>query len=500
MKRTLKISLLLLIVFFIVIFFMPTKIFAATEIGTMDELRKAIEIDKVSEIKLTSSFEISGQSSLTSRETILAITNSIIIDGNGQTLTSSTLRSMFDIYNITGTDIEVTFKNIILKNSDYEARCIDTRDDGEGNITLNLDGVVLDTTNASGGNPQPLTNGGNYTGKNIFNLVNTTINAGKAGYCVTAFNQVELNITGSNLTGYAALYMQGIYNYYGQPNNAAGTSGSVINIDSSILVGENNNEGSTDVFATINFEDTGITVNVKNNSIIKATGKGKSAIVSETLNNGVDLNKGNNINVSNSSVINTSKPFNGEEEPSFSNLSSSKSSMKFDTGVSSNLTIPNTYLPEGTTVEKDASGNNIVVVKTYNINVDKVTNGTVTVDKSKAAEGEMVTLTVKPAEGYEIDKIIVDGLSQGTAIENKKFTMPNNDVTVKVTFKEKKAEITEPVGSTSSPAQDTNSNLTVQVNQDNTPKTGVIDLSLYIAAIIGTSAALGIIIIKKNSK
>lgn len=74
--------------------------------------------------------------------------------------------------------------------------------------------------------------------------------------------------------------------------------------------------------------------------------------------------------------------------------------------------------------------------KTYAITVAESENGTATADKKEAVKGEIVTLTITPAENYEIDKITVTDAA-GTEIEVKDnaFTMPASDVTVTVTFK-----------------------------------------------------------------
>ena len=68
---------------------------------------------------------------------------------------------------------------------------------------------------------------------------------------------------------------------------------------------------------------------------------------------------------------------------------------------------------------------------TYGITVSGSENGTVTADKETAAEGETVTLTVTPAEGYELETLTVNG----EAIEGTTFTMPAEAVTVAATFK-----------------------------------------------------------------
>ncbi len=75
----------------------------------------------------------------------------------------------------------------------------------------------------------------------------------------------------------------------------------------------------------------------------------------------------------------------------------------------------------------------------YAVTVEKTENGQVTADRTYAAEGGTVTLTVTPAGGYELDALTVidqDGNPVPVAADNT-FTMPASDVTVSATFKEK---------------------------------------------------------------
>jgi len=67
---------------------------------------------------------------------------------------------------------------------------------------------------------------------------------------------------------------------------------------------------------------------------------------------------------------------------------------------------------------------------------DGITNGTVTVDKTEAAEGEEVTVTATPADGYELDAITVTGSTsnQAVTVTEGKFTMIADAVTVSATF------------------------------------------------------------------
>ncbi len=76
---------------------------------------------------------------------------------------------------------------------------------------------------------------------------------------------------------------------------------------------------------------------------------------------------------------------------------------------------------------------------TYDITITAPENGTVTVDKAKAEEGETITITATPTEGYVLEAITVNG----TAIEGNTFVMPAAAVTIAATFKKKEVA---PVG------------------------------------------------------
>ena len=58
-------------------------------------------------------------------------------------------------------------------------------------------------------------------------------------------------------------------------------------------------------------------------------------------------------------------------------------------------------------------------------------NGTVTVDKETAKSGDSITITATPEKGYEVDTVAVNG----NIISGTTFVMPDENVTVNVTFK-----------------------------------------------------------------
>ena len=85
-------------------------------------------------------------------------------------------------------------------------------------------------------------------------------------------------------------------------------------------------------------------------------------------------------------------------------------------------------------------------VSTYAITVEDSGNGEVESDRTRAARGDTVTLTVTPDEGYELDTLTVtDSKGEKLELTNKgggkyTFKMPSGKVTVEADFVPEKAE------------------------------------------------------------
>ena len=76
-------------------------------------------------------------------------------------------------------------------------------------------------------------------------------------------------------------------------------------------------------------------------------------------------------------------------------------------------------------------------VTSYSITIaDGIENGTVKVDKAYAAEGDEITVTATPKEGYELENISVTckTIDKVVVVTDGKFTMPADAVTVNATF------------------------------------------------------------------
>ena len=71
-----------------------------------------------------------------------------------------------------------------------------------------------------------------------------------------------------------------------------------------------------------------------------------------------------------------------------------------------------------------------------------IQGGTVTTDKSEAAEGDLVKISARADDGYELDTVTVTD-ADGRQVETKdgSFTMPDNDVTVSATFRKKASDV-----------------------------------------------------------
>ena len=69
---------------------------------------------------------------------------------------------------------------------------------------------------------------------------------------------------------------------------------------------------------------------------------------------------------------------------------------------------------------------------TYTVTVTSGNHGTISVDKTNAAAGETITITVTPEADYMLDVLtITDSSGNAIAISAAKtFTMPESDVTV----------------------------------------------------------------------
>lgn len=94
--------------------------------------------------------------------------------------------------------------------------------------------------------------------------------------------------------------------------------------------------------------------------------------------------------------------------------------------------------------EKQEVDGIIYVGASYNVKLEEVENGEVTLSTEKAVAGQPVKLTFEAAKGYKLSKAVYVGADKKEVeIKDGKFVMPEEDVTVTVTFE--KEEVKETV-------------------------------------------------------
>jgi hypothetical protein len=102
----------------------------------------------------------------------------------------------------------------------------------------------------------------------------------------------------------------------------------------------------------------------------------------------------------------------------------------------------NTFVMPASAVTVSATFKEISTAPTsYVVTVaEGITNGSVDASPTEAAEGETITLTITPAEGYELDELTVMAGETPVTVTDNTFVMPASAVTVSATFKEKAVE------------------------------------------------------------
>ena len=78
----------------------------------------------------------------------------------------------------------------------------------------------------------------------------------------------------------------------------------------------------------------------------------------------------------------------------------------------------------------------------YNLTMAATQNGRFSLSANQAQMGDTVTVTCTPAADYEVDTVTYNGTAISGTGNTRTFTMPAQDTTVAVTFKEKKYAIT----------------------------------------------------------
>jgi len=333
-----------------------------------------------------------------------------------KSITTTSQKRIFEVY------ADADFENLNLVNKKYDGRCIDTR---VGGITVNVKDCDLTATNKDSNYTQPLTIGGNgkdaagnEAAKIVVNLNKVNIEA--KHYGIIIFNPVDLDITNSKISGYSALYFKGEKGAYDESNKCLGSATSTVDIVNSELISENKYGGNSNDFATVVFEDTGVTINLISSDIARAyaTGDADQGLFSfsthwwddENDDDKVDSNElfplnggkaesGNVINVGSDSEGSESGLILAEGNTHFI-MNELENKIRINEGVVSNFIIPENNLVEGCVCiesESTVGGQPYtykVVAKDYTIeaSVEKVGFDSVKVGYTQP-EPQIVTIT-----------------------------------------------------------------------------------------------------------
>ena len=84
-----------------------------------------------------------------------------------------------------------------------------------------------------------------------------------------------------------------------------------------------------------------------------------------------------------------------------------------------------------------------LVEEAYSVTVSETEHGTVSVSSNKVKEGETVTITVTPDDGYELESLLINGVEQTVGAGGILVYTVTESITIKATFVEKTGLITD---------------------------------------------------------
>ena len=372
------------------------------------------------------------------------ITKSIVIDGNGHTITGDNNKA-YSAFKITGGSFEI--KNATL--TDFGGNVYTKQETAVFYVAAGANSFTADTVIIKNFNRMGISVAdGTYDIKNCTiecendyhapdkPTLTKGIRIGYAEGCEATGTISETTITGAVVhPDWSASAIEVFYN-----GNATVDDCTIEGCDYGIWV--------DNYWYPENAKDSKASVKVTGNTTITAknpTNEDNSAIIIY----GKDGDKGGEITTD---VVIESGTFNGQIKVTDDNESNDKNTISVSGGKFKNageqlkdFVAPGSNLKPGSdggfTVSKKSSGSH--KFDNY-ITVITPKNGEVSVSDDWAYVGDKVTLTVTPDKGYVVDKIeIVD--AEGNKLEAKKvddkdneytFKVKNSDVTVTVTFKE----------------------------------------------------------------
>ena len=217
-----------------------------TKVSDLADLQAKVQDASVKYILLTNDITV---------DSLINVTVSTTLDGNGYTLTGAGLRGSKNttvaINNgQSAVKTDVVIKNLTIVNNGTSGACraIETR--GSLN-SLTLDNVDLKVEESSDYR-EIFVVGGSQADAVKLTITNSNISSGESkGYAIMTFNPVEMTITNTEITSWASLYFKGA-------DGSTGSVGSTVTATNCTFNNKNAYSGTSNAFGSIVFEDKNI--------------------------------------------------------------------------------------------------------------------------------------------------------------------------------------------------------------------------------------------------
>ena len=339
----------------------------------------------------------------------------------------------------------------------------------DGSVGVFVNGTIK---KSNGNVPEIKISGGNIT-----TTVGTTGDpASDSAPALSASGYANWIITGGDITGTEAIAIKaGNFDISGGVFTATGKYYDPANGNTN---GSEATGAAISITATKNYSNS-VKLNISNATVISKLGN--------AIYEGISVDKDGNKTTNSSAVVENGLTISGgtftAEDDTKTALDIEKEVKEFISGGEFSSDINKIYLNNDLESSKQEDGSYLVGTR-YNITICEAVEGTITTDKTSAINGEIITLTVIPKEGYKIKSITADG----EEVKDNKFIMPNKDVEVKVLF----AKIVEGDTAPENPTEE-DIIVTPEASTSTNPKTGdnfLIYGLLLIIAITGLKLSL----------
>ena len=334
------------------------------------------------------------------------------------------------------------------KNGDTVTLLTDTTEDvsisGIKDLTLDLGGKALTNTGkgkatlfVGGGASVSVKNGSIVGGASYYNIQCSTEADPTGSLALSDVTATAGNTGSSMIDNWGTLTIQS-GTYTGGLNTVKSEPSSTLTI--------NGGNFSTDVYSSAGY--TGVILNyghaVLNDGTFASTGTGKYGYTAAVI-----ASPDNKENPTTTTVIKGGiyTVANTRSTLSVRTIGSASSILEIYAGSFNPKPFSYSIAPGYAVAPKTSTDQYYTVAPAKKVTVNSAENGKISSPPSYAVPGSQVSLSISPATGYTLDTITVKK-TDGTEVtvtgnsKTKRFTMPNDDVTISLTFKKADYDIT----------------------------------------------------------